>query len=286
MKKQLVFRASLALLGTVVTAAPRASVAATHAGASDAMRYGAAILQPGSKSNSGASGALMIMPDITGLRLALHVAGLRPRTAYNALIYAGSCGATGDVRYILPDLTTDSRGRGTLITTLHAESVPASAWAFSVPLKQKSEAAQPGPGIVCGNVHQVGVDIPVVAPDVGRYKAEGLALLTRHITKQGAVDTSKALGTEIAVYGDRLSPHAAYAVQINLGRCGGTGAVKYRLSGLETDARGEGVEITYLSGEIAQQNQEDLALNIVDGHGSVATCGNFPGYGLTQPEQR
>lgn len=286
MKKQFVFCASLALLGAVGAAAPQASVAATHSSASDAMRYGAAILQPGSKSNSGASGALAIMPDIIALRLALHVAGLRPRTAYNVLIYTGSCGATGEVRYILPDVTTDNRGGGTLITTLHAENVPANAWAISVPLKQKSEAAQPGPGIVCGNVHQVGVDIPVVAPDVGRYKAEGLALLTRHITKQGAIDTSKALGTEIATYGDKLSPHATYTVQINLGRCGGTGAVKYRLSSLETDARGEGVEISYISGDLSHQKQEDLALNIVDAHGSVATCGNFPGYGLTQPAQR
>jgi len=188
-----------AVVGTAVFGAPpHRSGAITRPGIAEAMRYGTAILAP-HDSKSSAAGALTIIADVNGLKLALSVTHLRPKTAYSALIYTGSCSAStlGAVQYILPDMTTDAQGRATLVTELTALGV-ADNWYVDVPVKQTDQTKAPGPGVVCGNIQRAGVDVPLAAPEIG-YKAGGHVLVTRHITKQGVVDMSRTLGTEVAV---------------------------------------------------------------------------------------
>jgi len=277
-----------ALVGAAVLGAPPyRSGATTRPGIAEAMRYGTALLAPrASNTKSSAAGALAIIADVNSLKLALSVAHLRPKTTYGALIYTGSCGASnlGAVKYILPDMTTDAQGRATLVTKLIASSV-GDNWYVDVPVKQTDQTKAPGPGVVCGNIQRVGVDVPLASPQIagGGYKAGGHALVTRHITKQGVVDMSRTLGTEIAVYADKLSPRTTYTAGIVTGRCGGVTTLKYRLSGLVSDAAGEAVAVTYFSFSVPHV---DLAVELEDTHGHVATCGAFPGYGLTQPSSR
>lgn len=250
------------------------------AAAPEDARYAAATLLP--LGHGKAMGALVVVPDVTGLRLALSVTHLRPQTTYDVLIYAGSScasSASGAVQELLPDVTADVRGSAMLVTTLSIQSVPESGWYADLAPRQKEQTKTPGPGVVCGALHLVGVNVPLAAPDAG-YKDQGNALVTRHISRQGRVNMSRAMGTEIAIYADKLAPRASYSVAIISGRCGGTGGVKYRLASLLSDARGEAVAITYLSHALPPA---DLAVRVVGAGGRVATCGNFPGYGLTQP---
>ena len=151
-----------------------------------------------------------------------------------------------------------------------------------MPVAQKDQTKTPGPGVVCGAIHQVGVDVELRQPEL-RYPAEGYVLVTRHITRQGTVDMARTLGTELAVYGAKLRPRQTYRMRIVTGRCGGSNPTKYRLANLQSDAGGEAVAITYLPVSLPQS---DLAVEVEDAQGRVATCGNFPGYGLTQPEVR
>jgi len=274
---------ALTVVGAAALGAPpHRSGAITRPGIAEAMRYGTALLLP-RDSKSSAAGALTIIADVNSLKLALSVTRLRPKTAYSVLIYTGSCSASslGAVQYILPDMTTDAQGRATLVTKLLALSVD-SNWYVDVPVKQTDQTKAPGPGVVCGNIQRAGVDVPLAAPEIG-YKAGGHVLVTRHITKQGVVDLSRTLGTEVAVYADNLSPRTAYTASIVTGRCGGTAPLKYRLSGLVSDATGEAVAATYFPFSVPHV---DLAVELEDAHGHVATCGNFPGYGLTQPSSR
>ncbi len=266
----------------VLGASPHRSGAITRPGIAEAMRYGTAILAPRTGKSS-AAGALTIIGDVNSLKLALSVTHLRPKKTYSVLIYTGSCGASnlGAVQYILPDIMTDAQGRATLVTKLLTLGV-AGNWYIDVPVKQTDRTKAPGPGVVCGNIQRAGVDVPLAAPEIG-YKAGGHVLVTRHITKQGVVDLSRTLGTEVAVYADHLSPRATYTAAIVTGRCGGPAPLKYRLSGLVSDAAGEAVAVTYFSFSVPHT---DLAVELEDTHGHVATCGNFPGYGLMQPSSR
>lgn len=274
--------AALALMGALVLAIPPcAGSAMTRAGASEDARYAAATLLP--VGHNKARGALVIVPGITGLRLALTVMHLQPKMAYAVLIYAGSScanSAAGTVQEMLPDVTADARGTAMLVTTWSADGVPPNGWYADLAPRQKDQTKTPGAGVVCGLLHQVGVNVPLAAPDAG-YKDQGYALVTRHISSHGLVNmSSKGLGTEVAIYADKLAPWTTYTVAIIYGRCGGTGAVKYRLAGLQSDARGEAVAITYLDNGLPP---EGLAVKVAGAGGRVATCGNFPGYGVTQP---
>lgn len=253
----------------------------TRAGASEDARYAAATLLP--VGHDKARGALVIVPDITGLRLALSVSHLQPKTAYAVLIYSGSScasSAAGTVQEMLPDVTADAHGSAMLVTTLSLKGVPPNGWYADLAPRPKEQTKTPRAGVVCGGVHLAGVNVPLAAPDAD-YKDQGYALVTRHISSQGLVNmSSKRLGTEVAVYADKLAPRATYTVVIISGRCGGTGAVKYRLAGLQSDARGDAVAITYFSQGLPQVG---LAVKVAGAGGRVATCGNFPGYGVTQP---
>jgi len=276
-----------AMVGAAVLGAPPyKSGAVTRPGIAEAMRYGTALLLP-RNSKSSAAGALAIMANVNSLKLALSVTHLRPKTTYNVLIYTGSCSAStlGAVQYILPDMTTDAQGRAILVTKLLTLGV-AGNWYIDVPVKQTDRTKAPGPGVVCGNIQRAGVDVPLASPQItagGGYKAGGDVFVTRHITKQGAVDMSRTLGTEVAVYADKLSPRTTYTASIVTGRCGGVVTLKYHLSGLVSDAAGEAVAVTYLPFSVPHI---DLAAEIEDTHGHVAACGNFPGYGLAQPADR
>ncbi len=272
--------AALTLALPALVAAPRHGHTATRVGTTAEARYGAALLLP-RNSKSSATGALVITPDITGLRLGLSVAHLRPRTTYNALIYAGACGpgAPGTAHYMLPDLTTDSRGNALLATKLSASSV-ARDWSIDVPLKQMDETKTPGPGVICGAIYQAGVEVDLRPPEASGAADPNHALVTRHITPQGTVDMSRTLGTEVAVYAETLAPRTAYTVGIIGSHCGGPSALKYRLSAMQSNDSGQAVSVTYLSGSLSQT---DLSINVQDARGHVAICGNLPGYGLTQP---
>lgn len=252
----------------------------TRAGASEDARYAAATLLP--VGHARAAGALVIVPDINGLRLALSVAHVQPQATYSVLIYTGSScanSAAGAAQQILPDVTADAHGDAMLFTKLIVEGVPASGWYADLTPRQKDPTKTPGPGVVCGAIHRIGVNVPLAAPDAG-YKDQGYALVTRHISRQGLVNMSKGLGTEVAIYAEKLAPRTAYTVTIIYGRCGGSGPVKYRLSSLRSDARGEAVAISYLTQTLPEVG---LAVKVTGAGGRVATCGNFPGYGVTQP---
>lgn len=289
MKRVLTGILILALAGTAILATPpRLGRATSHTmsrvAVPEAARYGAANLLPRARGSK-ASGAVTIMPDIKGLLLALSVTHLQPRTTYSVLIYSGSTcanSAAGTVQQMLSDLTTDANGDATLTDTLVVQGIPENTWYLAVPVKQKDQTKTPGPGVVCGAIHRVGVNVPLVSPQEGkRYTAEGNILVTRHISRQGVVDMAQRLGTELAVYADRLAPRSTFTMRIYTGRCGGVGPVKYRLSSLRSGANGNAVAITYIPGVLSNAN---LAAEITDARGRVATCGNFPGYGLSQPE--
>lgn len=285
MKRSLTGVLVLALAGAAILAAPpRLGRATARVAVPEAARYGAASLLPRAKGGK-ASGAVTIIPDIKGLLLALSVSHLQPKTTYSVLIYSGSTcanSAAGTVQQMLSDLTTDSNGNATLTDTLVVQSIPENAWYLDVPVKQKDQTKTPGPGVVCGAIHRAGVNVPLVSPQEGkRYTAEGTILVTRHISRQGVVNMSQRLGTELAVYADRLAPRSTFTMRIYTGRCGVPGAVKYRLSSLRSGAHGNAVAITYIPGVLSNAN---LAAEITDARGHVATCGNFPGYGLSQSE--
>lgn len=220
--------------------------AMTSNAATEDARYGAANLL--ARGHGKAAGAVIILPDITGLRLGLSVAGLKPGTTYNALIYAGASCATstvGTVQQILPDLTTDAHGNAMLVTELPVEGIPPTGWYLDMPVAQKDQTKTPGPGVVCGAIHQVGADVELRQPEL-RYAAEGYVLVTRHITRGGTADMARTLGTEVAVYADKLRPRQTYRMRIVTGRCGGPNPTKYRLANLQSDASGEGIAINYL----------------------------------------
>lgn len=281
MKRLICAIVALTLAGAATAGAPpRAGHAMSRAGAPEVTRTATAILLPRS-STSKATGSMVIEPEVMQVRLLLSVAHLQPKTAYSALIYSGSCGSTATVQQILPDLTTDAHGNALLMTTFRIKSIPPSGWVISVPLKQKSEMKTPGPGVICGNINRVGVDVPLADPVVGySYTATGDVLVTRHISKQGMVDMSKTLGAEVDVYLEKAAPRHTYTVTIFRGRCGGPGPALYHLSSIETNAKGYAVGANYFAGAFPYVN---MAVKVEDTHGRVATCGEFPGYGLTQP---
>lgn len=272
---------AIALAGATTLVPVARSSAAGRAGADEDARYGAANLL--ARGRSKAAGAVIILPDVANLRLGLSVTGLKPKTTYNVLIYSGaSCAnsTAGTVQQILPDLTTDAQGNAVSITTLPVQGVPPTGWYLDVPVAQKDQTKTPGPGVVCGAIHQVGVDVELRQPDM-RYTAEGNVLVTRHITRQGTVDMARTLGTELAVYAAKLRPRQQYKMRIVTGRCGGSNPTKYRLASLHSNASGEAIAITYLPVSLPPG---DLAVEVADARGRIATCGNFPGYGLTQAE--
>ena len=243
------------LLGAAALGA-RAGVtsAASHVGAADMARYGATMLR--AVGGSRVSGAVAIYGGSSGLIVAVSVSGLKPMSTHPEHIHAGACGSNGAVKYPLANLVADTHGNATAVTRIATMAVARSGWYVNV---HNSDAALTV--VACGNVHRATMDVDLKG--VGGSGGRGVALVSR-----------VAGGTEVVVYVTHLGGAGVHPEHLHAGSCGSNGPIKYPLTNLITNARGDGTSATLIKGTIAMTG---LYLNVHTSASNLAVqaCGNL-----------
>lgn len=215
-------------------------------------RYGSATLNAIGMSK--AMGAVAIFGDGGGLAIAVSVSGLKPMSMHAEKIRAGICGSNGSAMYPLAALAADANGNATAMSHIRTLSVPKSGWYVNVD-------ATDGTPISCGNVHRVGRMVRLTA--INGSASSGVGLIT-----------TMARGTEVVVYVTHVGANMEHPAHLHIGRCNtGPNPIAYPLANLISNAKGEAVAVTFLTGPVSLSG---LYLNV---HGTYddlgVACGNL-----------
>jgi hypothetical protein len=229
---------------------------------------GASTLNPVDKSNLAGAVTIIKNPPFAkgptaNLTAMVSVSGLAPRSRHAEDIHMGVCGGNGPVAFPLVDIIADARGRAIATTEINVHAIPASGWSIELHRNNASSAT-----IACGNVHDADRIQMFRLPPRG----DGVVLITTDLDRAGMKKSILPKGTEIIVSAVGLPGDTVLTEDLREDRC--NGPVKYALSNLIADARGESVAATYVSTVVSTSilDRLYLAVHTRDAHAGLVAC--------------